>query len=524
MSCATNPELLRIRRCLLSVVIVACAGATGFGQSAGVDESNEADGFEQRIQKLEAELATLRRDHAGIAPESEAAESETVEFAEALIPAEESTGVVTISNWTSSRFSRFQDEADGAALPQPSLGEDPDLPNLPPGFRDRLGQPRSLFDSSEYPTVNWSGFLQLDTGIVDQDELNVESVGRVSAESGLRRVRLRVDGNVRETSTYVIDLDFAASGHPSFRNVMLAFHDAPIAQNIQMGYFKQSIGMQAMTRATDLRFLERTLPFAFDPFRQTGIGAFGNYAERRGSWAFSTFGYPTDSFGVTTGEALGTSLSTRVTGLPYYEDEGARLLHLGMGYSFGTPADNTVRYAIQPGFFVVDPGNPDASTMVPTFVDTGKIPARAFHIFNAELAGNFGSLSLQSEATFAVVDQIGGPTLAFSGAYASVGYVLTGESFGYNRRHGILRSIVPEQNFDINGGLGALELTAGWSYIDLDDKNIQGGDMWNFILGVNWYVSESGRFTLNIIPTHLFDPEYGPSNAEVIGGRAQVEF
>ncbi len=524
MSCATNRGLLRLRQCLLSVVIVACAGTTGFGQSAGGEESSEADKFEQRIQKLEAELAALRRDHADVVLESKAAESETVDFAEALIPAEESTGVVTISNWTTSRYSRFQDKPDGAALPQPNLGEDPDLPNLPPGFRDRLGQPRSLFDSSEYPTLNWSGFLQLDTGIVDQDELNVESVGRVAAESGLRRVRLRVDGNVRETSTYVIDLDFAASGHPGFRNVMLAFHEVPVAQNIQMGYFKQSIGMQAMTSSKDLRFMERTLPFAFDPFRQTGVGAFGNWAGRRGSWALSTFGYPTDSFGVTTGDALGTSLSTRVTGLPFYEDEGARLLHMGMGYSFGTPSDNTVQYAIQPGFFVSDPGNPDASTGVPTFVDTGKIPARAFHIFNAELAGNFGSLSLQSEATFAVVDQIGGPTLAFGGAYASVGYVLTGETYGYNRRNGILRGIVPKENFNLNGGTGALELTAGWSYIDLNNKNILGGDMRNFILGLNWYVSQSGRFTMNIIPTHLIDPDFGSSDAVVIGGRAQVEF
>lgn len=38
----------------------------------------------------------------------------------------------------------------------------------------------------------------------------------------------RADGNIQEATSYVIDLDFAASGHPSFRNVGLTFHDVPV--------------------------------------------------------------------------------------------------------------------------------------------------------------------------------------------------------------------------------------------------------------------------------------------------------
>ena len=519
MSCAAYRRCLRVRRCLLTVAVTVCASTTCHAQSPRPQQSVAGEDFEQRIERLEAELAQLKRDRAVIPPEEE-----TVELGDDFITPPESPGIVTISNWTSSEFISFQDNPRGSAPQRPASAEDPDAPNLPPGFRDRRGPPRRLFDDAEYPTLNWSGFLQLDTGAIEQDEVNIESVGSVSAESGLRRVRLRVDGNVRQNSTYVIDLDFAASGHPSFRNVLLAFHELPAFQNIQMGYFKQSVGMQAMTSAKDLRFMERTLPFAFDPFRQTGIGAFGNWADRRMSWAVSTYGFPTDSFGVTTGEALGTSLSTRITGLPYYEDEGARLFHMGLGYAFGTPADNTVEYAIQPGFFVSNPGDPNDATSVPTFVDTGKIPARGFHIFNSELAANFGSFSMQSEATFAVVDQIGGPTLAFSGAYASLGYVLTGETYGYKRRNGILRGIVPDEDFSLSGGTGAWELTAGWAYINLNNQNIDGGYMQVAILGLNWYVTPNGRFQLNILPTHLIDPEFGPSDALVIGTRAQVEF
>ncbi len=509
MSCATQRRItLLLRQGLLCAALLLCAVRSASAQQNPEPVFVPEIDFERRIERLEAELAALKAEQQSsvVFPEMETWEES------------ESPGVTNVSGWSTGYVS-YQ-ETD----PSRVTAEDADPSSRPPGFRDWLRRPESSFEADQYPTLEWSGFLQLDTGIIDQDELNVESVGIVEPESGLRRVRLRVDGNVRENSSYVIDLDFAASGHPSFRNVLLAFHEIPVLQNIQMGYFKQSIGLQAMESSRDFRFLERTLPFAFDPFRQTGIGAFGNAADRRISWAISTYGYPTDSFGVTTGDALGTSLSTRVTGLPFYADEGAQLLHMGFGYAFGNPGDNIVQYAIQPGFFVVDPGNPDAETAVPTFVNTGKIPARAFHTFNTELATNMGSFSIRSEATFAIVDQIGGPTTSFSGAYASAGYVLTGEKYRYNRRHGIFRRIVPDESFSLGSGGGAWEITAGWSYINLNDQNIQGGRMTTLIVGLNWYVSPHSRFILNVIPVHLDDPKVGRSDAVVSGVRAQVEF
>jgi len=523
--CGPRYSAAQLPRCLLTVALLMCAtaGVNGedslplpdFAAQFPAVSSSPAEEIEARMRRLEAELSALKTDRGVVHPEREF---------EVVSPVEEEAGVIQLSNWSS-----YQEAASPSADGQTSttvanLGEDPDLPNRPPGFRDRLFLQRSEDDDSGFPTLDWSGFLQFDHGYVEQDAVNELTVGDISPETGLRRVRLRVDGNVRENSTYVIDLDFAASGHPSFRNVLVAFHELPVAQNVQMGYFKQSLGMQAMTRATDLRFMERTLPFAFDPFRQTGIGAFGNWADRRMSWSVSTFGFPTDSFGVTTGEALGTSWATRITALPVYEDEGANLVHVGGGYTYITPADETARFAIQPGFFVVDPGNPDASTSVPTFVDTGPIHTSTYHVMNAELAANFWVFSLHSEATFAVVNQIDGPTLNFSGAYASAGYVLTGEKYRYSRRHAIFPKITPDEDFSINGGIGAWELTAGWSYINLNDQNIQGGRLNNVILGLNWYVTPYGRFQINIIPGRLNDPEYGSSDATIIGMRAQVEY
>lgn len=508
--------------CVLAVTIVVCAPNWVLAQSSPGAVAVGDQSFETRIKRLEAEIELLKRQQHQVSPDiANDFESGTPGYETVTDPGLEQ---FSDDDLTEILQTGYRSQPPGAA--DRPLNQPPRLDRFyesqPPGFRQLRVQDSS--DSEEFPTLNWSGFLQLDTAFVSQDDVNQASVGEVEAQTGLRRVRLRADGNVRANSTYVIDLDFAASGHPSFRNVLLAFHEIPMLQNIQMGYFKNSVTMQGMTSGRQLRFLERLLPFAFDPFRQTGIGAYGNAADDRVSWSCSSFGYPTDSFGVTVGGGLGSSVSSRITAIPLYEDEGERIIHVGMGYSFGDPGNDRVRYSIQPGFFVTDPGNPNAESGVPVFVDTGEIPARGFHIFNIELANQYGAVSVHSESTFAVVDQIGGPTTSFFGSYFSLGYVLTGEILPYNKLHGTFGRVNPDDPFHLDHGLGAWEITSGCSYIDLNDKNINGGRMINFIIGFNWYVSENSRFQLNVIPVRLTDPEYGRSNAAAVALRAQVEF
>jgi hypothetical protein len=111
---------------------------------------------------------------------------------------------------------------------------EPECIDCPPGYS--FSQPGQVF-GSQYPTLERSGFLQLDTGWVYQDGANAETIGDVDSQTGLRRVRLRVAGDIRRDSSYVVDLDFAASGHPSFRDVMLIMHEIPVLQNLRFGYF-----------------------------------------------------------------------------------------------------------------------------------------------------------------------------------------------------------------------------------------------------------------------------------------------
>jgi phosphate-selective porin OprO/OprP len=376
---------------------------------------------------------------------------------------------------------------------------------------------------SQYPTLKWSGFLQLDTGWVYQDGANAETIGDVDSQTGLRRVRLRVAGDIRRDSSYVVDLDFAASGHPSFRDVMLIMHEIPVLQNVRFGYFQQPFGMDAMTSGRELLFQERPLPFAFSPFRQTGIAAYGTFANKRATWSTSTYWFPTDEFGVFDSGSGGHSVAGRLTLLPIDYGDG-HLIHVGFDYATGDPGDNTIRYAIEPGFFVTDPTTNQRNASVPTIVDTGNIPTHFYNLFNAEIGLGRGPFHLQSEARFAVVNQVGGPSLIFPGYYVNAGYILTGETRPYDREHGTFHKTVPKRDFELGRGGGAYELVAGWAYIDLNDHNIEGGRASTLSGGLNWYLNKHVKYSFNVISSTLDDAQRGRSHAWIASARVQAEF
>jgi phosphate-selective porin len=373
-----------------------------------------------------------------------------------------------------------------------------------PRGRDATGSANGA--DTGYPTLNWSGFLQVDTGWIYQDRENKTTVGEVTLSTGLRRVRLRADGNIQEATSYVIDLDFAASGHPSFRNVGLTFHDVPVLQDLELGLLKTPFGMDAMTSGRELMFMERQMPFALVPFRQVMIGARGSSEDKTVSWGGAVYRMPTDSFGVYEGGSGGIAVAGRVTTALFYKDDGATVLHIGGGYSVGSPGNGVVRYRIQPGFFTHDQGTDgnDPGT-VPVFLDTGNIQASTFNLFNLEAGMNLGAVHIVAEMRWAMVNQNTGPSVTFPGFYVQASYVLTGENHRYSRERAVFQRVIPKRPFERGKrtGFGAWEAALGYSMLDLNQKNIAGGRGEELALGLNWYLTRNAKLQLNVLPGTL---------------------
>lgn len=113
------------------------------------------------------------------------------------------------------------------------------------------------------------------------------------------------------------------------------------------------------------------------------------------------------------------------------------------------------------------------------------------------------------------------------------GYFLTGENRGYDRRVGRFTGVVPNENFfairdddgAFNYGLGAWELVYRYSFVDLNDKGINGGMLGEHTLGVNWHLTPTMKMQLNYLLAERNVPMPAQSGAvQGLGLRLHYDF
>ncbi len=381
-----------------------------------------------------------------------------------------------------------------------------------------LSRPFHVAPTRQYPTMKIDGFLQFDSVWFGETAATRMAYGDIADSTAVRRARLAASGDIRPAIAYKVDLDFAASGHPSFRDMIVEFKESPLAGDLVVGFFKAPFQLDALTSSKDFTFAERAPFFTFAPFRQMGIGAHGTVAHEAATWSVSGFRNPTDGFAVAQADD-GYGISARSTMLPWYDGDGPFLLHVGFDYGYFSPGGKTIEYDAKLSFFVdEEPGG--STTNIPPLVDTGTILANGVNLFDVELAGTFGPIHYQSELTYALVNQIGGPPLTFYGGYAQLGWFLTGETRPYNRKTGVFTTVKPR--CDMTHGLGAWEIAIRGTYLNLDDENIQGGQLNSVEFVVNWYLYDNVSLKFDCVRGFITHPTEGEVELDICGARLQV--
>lgn len=339
------------------------------------------------------------------------------------------------------------------------------------------------------------GVTRLSAGAYDQSAGNRTAVGLADDGVTFRTARLWAKGTIGQKIGFQTEMDFAQPGRPSFQNVFLELQGSP-AGNVRIGRFKQPFSLETQTSIRHLSFVERATLFSFVPFRKTGIGLLGMAHDTRTTWGLALHRANDDNFGGDTGPGGGWGLSARATHL--FVDEGRTLVHVGVGYNRMDPALNVARFATAPEIVL----GTQTRGNTPNFADTGNLAVDRYHVHGAEAAAVLGSLSFQAEAALAGVDRAGAARLHFPAAYAFVSWFVTGETRRYNRQLGAFDAVRPERPFDGFGPgwsshAGALELTARYSSIDLDDRDVAGNRLDDATVGANWHTSSSSKMIVN---------------------------
>lgn len=380
------------------------------------------------------------------------------------------------------------------------------------------------FDSPEKKIrIKIGGRLQADVGYIGADD-NLQDAfpGLVGWQSEIRRLRVSLLAKFYDRVDFKIEADY--SDVPTLTDAYFDIKRISFIGAFRFGHTKEPFSLEELTSSNNITFMERSLPTnAFAPGRNIGPEVFNTAFDQRLTWAAGGFwdvgsitsrNSPKDALS----SAAGVNLTARLTGLPWYAENGRRLVHLGLGYSHKFRTDHQIRFLTRPESNLADS----------RLVDTGQFEANDADLIDYELAFVHGPFSMQAE--FCQNFTEGSQDHYFWGYYVYLSYMLTGESRPYDRSQGIFTALKPKNNFNPfrrTGGWGAWELALRHSYLDLNDGDVEGGKENNFTAGLNWYLNANVRLMFNYIHARVENrasPELENGYANIIQSRFQIFF
>lgn len=338
--------------------------------------------------------------------------------------------------------------------------------------------------------VQWKGAPELSSadgnftaklrGRVQSDYWGVSSsTDGVDYPSGstLRAIRLGVEGKLSPLFAYKAEVDFTGDG-TTVKDAYLRYLGVE-GWSFTVGNQKPLFSLENMTGLPRTTFMERALPNVFAFSESIGFSA----ATSGDNWSFGV-----TAFGETPGTELdrdeGYGIAGRATFAPIAEKTSH--LHVGVSGYHKKLNDQTLRVRQRP----------EVRVFGTRLVDTRDLNADTSSAAGVELAGGFGPFSAQGEYIWNWVDLDVGGTAKFDGAYVQASWFVTGESRPYEAKSGTHGRLRPAAALG-EGGIGAFEVAARFSTLDLNDGLIRGGKEENFTLGLNWYPTSYTRLAFN---------------------------
>ncbi len=330
--------------------------------------------------------------------------------------------------------------------------------------------------------LKFGGRIQADYTFASADQELEDAFGADEFQDGFefRRARLFVEGTIYHRVKFKAQYDFTG-GDADFKDVWIGLKQG--WGEVRFGHFKEYFSLEELTSSKYLAFLERSLPNAFSPGRNSGIGIHGKSRDKV-NWGLGFF-YDADDFGVSSSEEA-TNITGRIGFRPIYQDKGRKMLHLGLGLTQKDTAD-TFRFRARPEVHFTT-----------RLVNTDSFAADSALISGIELAGVANRFWFAAEYIQNDLDApaVGDPT--FDGYYGQVGFFLTDDYRRFKTSSGAFDRQKPSSIWG-KDGRGAWEIALRVSNLNLNDAGVNGGEQDNFTVGVNWYPNPATRLMINFV-------------------------
>ena len=343
--------------------------------------------------------------------------------------------------------------------------------------------------------------------------------GKFNDGVNTRRLRFFLEGTVYKNIDYKLEIEFmngfspagltgpvsatTVSNSPGPTDAWITVKQVPLLGNVRIGNQKEWFSLEHLNNYRALEFLERSYLFdfsqatAFNNGFSPGISAYRTWLDDRIFTAIGGYKNESDLLGFGLGDGQ-YAVTGRVAGLPVWEPDDKMFWHVGGAMSHRDPVNGQVQVRIR---------NEVRNAPFPLLnlvANTGAINASSQTLYNLETAAVYGPLTLQAEYTANLINGASsgtGPnvgTLAYQGFYAEAMFFLTGESRSWDPKIGVFKRVTPLRNLSFTEhGTGALELAARYTYLDLNDKGINGGRLNDVTIGLNWYLNTNTKIQFN---------------------------
>jgi phosphate-selective porin OprO/OprP len=347
----------------------------------------------------------------------------------------------------------------------------------------------------------------------------------------VRRTRFGFDGTFASNFNYRLLLEFGSGGGsegPARVNDAWIAYTGLAPFSFQLGAFSPPANMDDSTSAEDLAFLERASASELSRALAAADGRFGLAMKSGGKRWMSSLAVTSRTAG--DAEVYDSQFAAVGRAGILAATSDAYNLHLGVSAShvFSPPdlgSGTTPRHPLR----LRD--RPEVRVDGVRLIDTGAIDAAHASVFGAEFGVTWKNFYVQGENFWFEMDRRGAALddPSFGGYYLQGSWVLTGEHRRYNAATGSFQNPRPGRPFSRDGGMGAWELAARYSRMDLNFQeglegtaslpgSVRGGEQSVVTLGLNWYLNPNFKLMMNylLIDVARLNPA-GADNAAPFG-------
>jgi len=413
---------------------------------------------------------------------------------------------------------KLEEEEHEAA--EQSASAEPD----PKGFSVKYSNGLQFNRNDGQVKIKFGGRIQADFATIDVDSDLTRAIdtsdGTAIGGDGegveFRRTRLYVSGDLYDRIVFKSQFDFAG-GDVSLKDQYIGMKNLPYVGTVLVGHMKEPFSLEQLTSSKYITFMERSLPSILDSERNFGLLFKNHYLDKRMTASAGIFAVTGDN-GEFFSREEDFNISGRVTGLPFYDKEDNQLVHLGFSLIQRFADHGESGFSLRPEIHQAQ-----------KYLDTGSFTSDGATVIAAELATVHGPFSVQAEWKNGWIDNRDGHNWEASSAYVEASYFLTGESRNYKTSSGVFGRVTPNKPFNPGtGDWGAWQIAARYSWIDLQDSGMNGGEEQNITAALNWHLYSNVRMQFNYTYADVDDTGDVLSNASgkihAFQTRAQIEF